>query len=50
VFEPQALPAADTQNVPGPVKICVLKLPDVLTVPPVATTNDALDPVSAKVD
>ena len=27
MFEPQALPPLDTQKVPGPLKIAVLKLP-----------------------
>ena len=49
MFEPQALPALDTQSEPGPVKICVLKFPSVIVVlPPVATTYCALLPVSAK--
>ena len=29
----------DTAKVPGPVKICVLKLPQVTVVPPVAAIN-----------
>ena len=48
MFEPQALPAADTQKVPGPVKMCVLKFPQVIVVlPPVAATNCALLPAVA---
>ena len=34
---PAGEPAAETQSVPGPVKICVLKFPQVIVVfPPVA--------------
>jgi hypothetical protein len=46
VFEPCALPAQETQKVAGPVKICVLKLPEVFIVPPVAVTYCAVGAVS----
>jgi len=48
------LPTADTQKVPGPVKICVLKLPQVTTVPPVAVIkvpdSEISDAFAAAVD
>jgi hypothetical protein len=38
VLDPQAFPAFDTVNVPLEVKVCILKSPEVVMVPPDAVT------------
>jgi hypothetical protein len=51
VLDPAALPACDTLNVPPLVKVCILKSPDVVILPPDATTNCALDlPCKSDID
>ena len=39
MLDPAALPAVETEKVESLLKVCILKLPDVVIVPPVATTN-----------
>ena len=39
MFEPADLPALETTKFPSPVKVCILSSPDVVTVPPVASTK-----------
>ena len=46
MLDPVSLPAVETEKVESLLKVCILKSPDVVIVPPVATINSGVKVIS----